>query len=769
MASVPNYVGIGGALCWAGGDTIYAFRGWLTNNLYKYSIAANSWLTGTSLPAVPGYGASMAWAGGDTIYAFKGGGTREFWAYSLIGKNWVTKAGPPEPVADGGALVWNRDIGSAARLWAVAGAQTSNCWLYNVATGTWTALESAPGQVGGAREGASATFDSRGSRRHLYIISRLSSYTFWRYGDRLRLGLPLDESFEGDYFPPAGWTMKRLNGVPACTRWQSGTYPTAVPYHGAWMVACSLYSRAAGDRSRLRTPQIDAGPSPTTAKLTFRMYQTSDGGTGDTLFVEYSTDGTNYQTKASFDRRSSVGWNEKNVIIGTDLRDTFYVAFHAKSGTGSSYNIYLDSVRIYEVLYPDVGASAITSPRDTVNSGTLVTPQAIVKNFGNTTATFLTHFKIGAVYADSQLITSLAPQDSAIVTFGIWTAVAGSFATKCSTTLSGDMTPANNRCVGSVFVAFPDVGASRIITPSGIVDSGSVLTPQAVARNFGNISVSFPVILRIGSDYTATAPVANLGPGDSTVVSFAAWTAGPRGTHPTKCSTALAEDRNPNNDASLGSVSVRVRDVGTVRIDAPTGTIDSGMVVQPEALVRNFGTTTEAFSATFRIGGFYANTQNIANIAPGDTRVVSFTGWTAVQVGTHTTKCTTFLAGDMNPTNNLARDSVEVAGGGVEIAEPPSVQPLPSVFALEGSMPSPFRSQTAIRYALPKDCMVSLEIYDASGLLVRSLKSGGDRIGFHRVVWNGCDARGRKAPNGVYIYRLRASEFSATGKTMKVE
>ncbi|MEO0082109.1 MAG: M14 family zinc carboxypeptidase [candidate division WOR-3 bacterium] len=66
--------------------------------------------------------------------------------------------------------------------------------------------------------------------------------------------------------------------------------------------------------------------------------------------------------------------------------------------------------------------------------------------------------------------------------------------------------------------------------------------------------------------------------------------------------------------------------------------------------------------------------------------------------------------------------------------------------------PNPFRIQTAIR--LPATvCCKELEIYTASGRLVRSLTVCGMESRASSVEWNGTDECGRILPEGVYICR----------------
>ncbi len=92
---------------------------------------------------------------------------------------------------------------------------------------------------------------------------------------------------------------------------------------------------------------------------------------------------------------------------------------------------------------------------------------------------------------------------------------------------------------------------------------------------------------------------------------------------------------------------------------------------------------------------------------------------------------------------------------------------LPKIFAPGSNLPNPFNSQTIIRYALPKDGPINLQIYNSSGCLVRTLKEGTEKAGFYKVIWNGCDEQGKKVAKGVYFYRLVTGEFKATKKMVK--
>ncbi len=326
-------------------------------------------------------------------------------------------------------------------------------------------------------------------------------------------------------------------------------------------------------------------------------------------------------------------------------------------------------------------------------------------------------------------------------------------------------------CVsGDIATAAPpanDVGVTEIIAPTGIVDSGTVITPQAKLKNYGTSTVTFPVTFKISSGYIDTQTVHNLVSGDRITVSFSDWTAVQRGTWATSCSTALSGDENINNDKLIGSITIQVRDVGVVGILEPIGAIDSGTVVIPKAVIQNFGSISENIPVRFEIGTFYSN-DTLITLTSGNIDTVKFESWFANQVGTHITKCTTLLVQDMNPANDYMLDSVSVhTFVGNEEFNNNHLQP--KVFSLEKNVPNPFTHRTEINYALPIQCPVNLQVYNSSGRLIRTLQTGIQNVGFYNIIWNGLDEEGKKVPKGVYFYHLQAGDFKATKKMVMLK
>ena len=207
--------------------------------------------------------------------------------------------------------------------------------------------------------------------------------------------------------------------------------------------------------------------------------------------------------------------------------------------------------------------------------------------------------------------------------------------------------------------------------------------------------------------------------------------------------------------------AVSMHDVGTTRIIAPKDSADTGSTVTPKAVVRNFGTFTETFWVRFTIGDRYEDSDSVT-LAAGATDTLMFADWTADSLGTFAVTCSTELAGDANPGNDRTAASVEVFPF-TGIAEQGN---LPRVFALDRASPSPFTGVTTIRYAVPRLTPATLSVYSATGALVRTLQHGTLKPGYYTTTWNGRDADGGLVPSGIYLYRLEATGYSATGKVL---
>lgn len=85
-------------------------------------------------------------------------------------------------------------------------------------------------------------------------------------------------------------------------------------------------------------------------------------------------------------------------------------------------------------------------------------------------------------------------------------------------------------------------------------------------------------------------------------------------------------------------------------------------------------------------------------------------------------------------------------------------------FSMEQNYPNPFRQFTTINYQLPKAGKVSINIYNITGQLVKTLVDKHVEAGSYACRWNGRDDRNRMVSNGVYFSRLVAGQTRITNK-----
>ncbi len=88
---------------------------------------------------------------------------------------------------------------------------------------------------------------------------------------------------------------------------------------------------------------------------------------------------------------------------------------------------------------------------------------------------------------------------------------------------------------------------------------------------------------------------------------------------------------------------------------------------------------------------------------------------------------------------------------------------IPMSFTLYPAYPNPFNPQTTIRYDVPHETDVSIVIYDLQGRRVRTLVDE-QKSGSHKVIWDGTNSAGGKVASGLYLYHIKAGDFSETHK-----
>jgi hypothetical protein len=85
----------------------------------------------------------------------------------------------------------------------------------------------------------------------------------------------------------------------------------------------------------------------------------------------------------------------------------------------------------------------------------------------------------------------------------------------------------------------------------------------------------------------------------------------------------------------------------------------------------------------------------------------------------------------------------------------------PTAYSLAQNYPNPFNPSTTFEFKLPQAGQVRLAVFDLSGRLVGTVVDGYRNAGVHKVTFDGSGLA-----SGIYVYRLTAANYAASGKMM---
>ena len=89
---------------------------------------------------------------------------------------------------------------------------------------------------------------------------------------------------------------------------------------------------------------------------------------------------------------------------------------------------------------------------------------------------------------------------------------------------------------------------------------------------------------------------------------------------------------------------------------------------------------------------------------------------------------------------------------------------IPTSYALRNNYPNPFNPATTIAYDLPASGRVRIDIHNILGQHVATLVDQTMAPGSYEIVWDGKSDEGRSVSSGIYLYIMRADNFTQTRK-----
>ena len=101
-------------------------------------------------------------------------------------------------------------------------------------------------------------------------------------------------------------------------------------------------------------------------------------------------------------------------------------------------------------------------------------------------------------------------------------------------------------------------------------------------------------------------------------------------------------------------------------------------------------------------------------------------------------------------------------------------EPLPTKTQLLQNYPNPFNPETWIPYELKEEAIVTIEVYNTAGFVIRHIDAGYQSSGFYKtrdkaIHWDGRNYLGEHVSSGVYFIHFHARDYSQTRKILMLK
>jgi len=365
-------------------------------------------------------------------------------------------------------------------------------------------------------------------------------------------------------------------------------------------------------------------------------------------------------------------------------------------------NKYTDgTVTVSFLARHDIAITAVTPSPTKVPIGQSVLIAVIVKNEGNVNETFTVTAYYNETAIETKNVTDLTPGGLTSLNFNWNTTdvVLGNYTIKAKTSIILDeIDTADNELVYDGLVEVTSVVHDIAITsvtasPATIVLGGSV-SIKVTVKNEGNVVETFNVIAYY--DTTAAAPpqtLTALGPSESKTLEFKWDTSSlALGNYTIKAEAppVTGETDIADNTYTDGIVTLTVHDVAVVSVTANPTSVAVGQSVSISVTVENQGDYTESFSVTAKYDNNLIGTANVANLAKGASKTLTFTWNTAgVTLGLHTISVSaSVISGETDTTDNTYTDGTVTVKeiSTISISADPTTLTLGSKATISGSI-----------------------------------------------------------------------------------
>jgi hypothetical protein len=231
--------------------------------------------------------------------------------------------------------------------------------------------------------------------------------------------------------------------------------------------------------------------------------------------------------------------------------------------------------------------------------------------------------------------------------------------------------------------------------------------------------------------------------------------------------SSIGFDANWHIRALLGHGAIPTIDVGVEAILAPRDTESPGPI-SPKVRIRNFGANPVNNIPLFcQIDSsdttIFMDTANYTGpFAPSDTVTVTFPkSWTGKVGSTYKVTIYTALPEDRVRANDTLSATVNITP-----SEAVNEHDMKLGASFDNVLPTLGHDRVRINFTVARRGAVNLGVYDAAGLLVRTLVNGTLASGSQSATWDRTNSNGRRVANGAYFYRLTMNGKTVSSKSV---
>jgi hypothetical protein len=225
-------------------------------------------------------------------------------------------------------------------------------------------------------------------------------------------------------------------------------------------------------------------------------------------------------------------------------------------------------------------------------------------------------------------------------------------------------------------------------------------------------------------------------------------------------------DQHGSVDTQSFVLNVKSRRLLTVNAHAISlGVIPYGSAKDTSISLQNLGLDTTSI-LQIRTSGPITATSSEARILPGHSVVLDIQ-LQPKSIGAITSTIYVLSNAENSP------DSILVSAMSQLLVEDGQNDPGPHEFALYPNFPNPFNPWTMLKFSVPYNSKLRLDVFNVLGQTVKTLVADEEKpSGNYFVAWDGRDEHNNKVASGVYFYRLVASPtvgrapYVATSKMM---